>query len=96
MDRLDMKRTLRNLAKPVKKDLFNEIDFTQEELDLMKFLYIDKINQGWVSDELGISIPTLTLWHNNCIEQIISFYNYELYKLNHNQENCFEKYFLNT
>ena len=88
-----MKRILRGLAKPIKKDLFNKLEFTEDELALMKFLYIDRINQGWVADELGISIPTLTSWHNSCVEQVISFYNYEKYKLDHSEENCFAKFF---
>ena len=94
MNRQNMKRVLRKSSKPVKTDLFNEVGFTEEELQLMKYLYIDKINnQFWVADEMGISLPTLTNWHNNCIDQLLTFYNYQFYKSSHNEENCFDKYF---
>ena len=45
MKRQEMKRTLRKLCKPVKKELFNDLNFTKEELALMKYLYIDDIEQ---------------------------------------------------
>ena len=88
-----LKKILKQIAKPVKFDLFKEVGYSEEELALMKFLYIDKIEQGWVSDELGISIATLTNWHNNCLKQLRSFFNYEKYKMENNQENSFKKYF---
>lgn len=84
---------LRKIAKPVKRDLFQEVEFNQEEQALMQYLYIDNINQGWVSDELGISIPTLTKWHNDCIEQLVTFFNFQKYKLDNLENNCFNKYF---
>ena len=93
MKKQEMKQLLREIAKPVKKELFQELDYTEEELKLMKFLYLDQINQGWVSDELGISIPTLTKIHNNCIAQLISYFNYQKYKKEHNEQNTFDKFF---
>lgn len=93
MQKQQMKRALKKISKPVKKELFKEVGFTDEEILLMQYLYIDKINQPWVSDELGISLPTLTKLHNTCIEHIISFYNFEKYKHDHNECNCFNKYF---
>lgn len=93
MDQRAMKRLLRQIAKPVKRDLFKEVGYNEDELALMKFLYIDKIEQGWVSDELGMSIPTLTNWHNDCIKQLISFFNYEKFKLDNNEESLFNKFF---
>ena len=94
MNRKGIKRVLRSSARPIKIDLFKEVGFTEEELKLMKYLYIDKINnQFWIADELGISLPTLTNWHNNCIDQVLSFFNYQLYKFEHHEENCFSKYF---
>ena len=88
-----MKRTLKKLAKPVKTELFTDIGFTEDALALMKYLYLDKINQWWVADELGISIPTLTNWHNNCIEQVISYFNFEKCKFLQGKDNKFEMYF---
>ena len=88
-----MKRALKSISKPVKQDLFTEVGYTQEELTLMKYLYIDRINQNWVSDTMGISIPTLINWHNQCIEQLINFYNYEKYKLDNGENSCYNKYF---
>lgn len=93
MQKQEMKKFLKEIAKPVKTELFSEIGYSEEELKLMKYLYIDKINQGWVSDELGISIPTLTKWHNNCIAQMINFFNYHKFKLQNNENNSFNKYF---
>ena len=93
MKKQEMKQLLREIAKPVKKELFQELDYTEEELKLMKFLYLDQINQGWVSDELGISIPTLTKIHNNCIAQLISYLNYQKFKKEHNEQNTFDKFF---
>ena len=93
MKKQQMKRTLKSIAKPVKKELFTEVGYTEEELKLMTYLYIDKIEQGWVSDELGVSLPTLTRLHNNCIQQLISFFNFEKYKLDHHEQNNFSKYF---
>lgn len=94
MKRQEMKKVLRNISNPVKRDLFTELEYTEEELKLMKYLYIDRIkNEYWVSDELGISLPTLINWHNNCIEQLISFFNYQKYKKENNEENCFDRYF---
>lgn len=88
-----LKKILKQIAKPVKYDLFNEVGYNKEELELMKYLYIDRIEQNWVCDEMGISIATLTNWHNNCINQLRSFFNYEKYKKDHNELNSFEKYF---
>ena len=93
MKRQQMKKTLRSLDKPVKKELFNNLEFTKDELALMKYLYLDEIEQWWVADELSISIPTLTNWHNNCIEQVISYFNFEKYKYEHGEDSEFLKYF---
>lgn len=93
MKRQEMKRTLKQLAKPVKNELFEEVGFTKDEMLLMKYLYIDKIEQWWVSDELGISLPTLTNWHNNCIEQLISYFNFEKYKMDNKEDNKFQRFF---
>ena len=92
MQRQEMKRILKSISKPVKKELFREI-YTNEELLLMEYLYIDKINQPWISDELNISMRTLTKLHNNCIDQLINFYYFESYKSLHNEPSCFNKYF---
>lgn len=95
MQRTEMKQIVRKLAKPITRDLFNELEYSEEELKLMEYLYIDKVrNQYWVADELGISLPTLTKIHNNCIDQMISFYNYQCYKKNHHEDNCLDKYFV--
>ena len=88
-----LKKILKQIAKPVKFDLFKEIGYNEEELALMKYLYIDRIDQYWVCDELGISLATLTNWHNNCIKQLRSFFNYEKYKMENKQDNSFNKYF---
>ena len=94
MYRQEMKKILKTIAKPVKRDLFEEIGFNAEELALMKYLYIDNVkNQDWVCDELGISIATLTKWHNQCINQLINFFNYQKYKLDNSETSCFGKYF---
>ena len=69
-----MKKALRLIAKPVKNELFIEVGYSNEEFLLMKYLYVDKINQGWISDEIGISIPTLTKMHNDCIDQLVSYF----------------------
>ena len=93
MHKKEMKKVLKSIAKPVKKELFNEVGYNAEELLLMKYLYLDKINQSWISDEIGISIPTLTKMHNGCIDQLISYFYFEKYKQDHMQENSFDKYF---
>jgi hypothetical protein len=93
MELQKLKKILKQIAKPVKFDLFKEVGYNEEELALMKYLYIDRIDQGWVSDELGISLATLTNWHNSCMKQLRSFFNYEKYKMENNQDNSFKKYF---
>lgn len=94
MDKKKMKQILRKSANPVNLDLFNEVGFTNEELQLMKYLYIDRIkNQYWVSDELGISLPTLTNMHNHCVEQLISFFYFEKFKDENGQSSLFQKFF---
>jgi hypothetical protein len=88
-----MKRVLREISRPVKQELFEQL-FIDEEMVLMRYLYIDKIhNQAWISDEMGISLPTLTALHNRCVEQLISYYNYQKYKHDHNEDSLFSKYF---
>lgn len=88
-----MKQLLRIFSKPAIKELFNTVEFTDEEISLMKYLYVDKINQNWVADELGMSQSTLTNKHNDCINQVINFYEYQKYKKENNEQNCFYKYF---
>ena len=92
MNRVDMKHRLKDLAKPLKDEHFCSL-FTKEELSLMKYLYLEKLEQWWVAEELGVSIPTLTKWHNNCVDQIISYFYYEQDKLLHGEDNKFKRYF---
>ena len=95
MNKQEMKRVLRKKAKPVNLDLFNAIGFNEEELKLMKYLYIDKIkNQYWISDELGISLPTLNNLHNSCINQAISYFYYEKFKQENGEKSLFQKFFV--
>ena len=68
-------------------------EYTEEELALMKYLYLDNLVQWWIADELGISIPTLNIWHRNCINQLISYFNFEKYKYDNGEINEFIKYF---
>lgn len=87
-----MKKVLKEIARPVKKELF-EMVYTEDELIMMLYLYMDRIDQSWVCDELGISLPTLTKKHNECLKQMINFYNYEKFKKDNNEFNSFLKYF---
>ena len=88
-----MKRVLKGIARPAKLELFEQL-YTREEIILMKYLYVDKIrNQAWISDEMGISLPTLTAMHNHCMDQLVSYYNYQKYKHEHNEDSSFVKYF---
>lgn len=94
MNKIEMKRLLRKAAKPVNLDLFHEVGFNEEELKLMNYLYIDrKRNQYWVSDELGISLPTLTCMHNSCIEKVISYFYFEKFKEEKGQDSSYNKFF---
>lgn len=92
MNRKDMKKRLKELAKPIKSELFTEL-FTKEELALMSYLYLDKVDQWWAADELGISVPTLTKWHKNCLDQVVSYFNFEYYKFKSGEMSKFERYF---
>lgn len=93
MKKKEMKHYLKKLPKPIKKELFNEL-FNEEEKQLMLYLYIDRINQSWVSDELGISVSTLTKYHNSCLNQVVAFYEFEKLKKVNNEPNSYDKYFI--
>jgi hypothetical protein len=87
-----MKKVLKDIARPAKKELFETV-YTEDELLMMLYLYVDRIDQSWVCDEMGISLPTLTKKHNACLKQMINFYNYEKFKKDNNELNIFAKYF---
>lgn len=94
MERQEMKRLLKSISKPVKLELFKEIGYSKEEITLMEYLYIEKIEQPWVCDEMGMSQPTLTKKHNDCIKQLLNYFNYQKYRLDNHEDNTFNKYFL--
>ena len=92
MNKKQMKKVLKETARPVKKELFEAV-YTEDELLMMLYLYVDRIDQPWVCDELGISLPTLTKKHNECLAQMINFYYFEKFKKDNNEASTFSKYF---
>lgn len=93
--RKQFKRALKRMANPVRQELLEELKFTQEEIDLMNYLYKDRTNQFWVADEMGISVSTLTNLHNTCIDKIINFFGFQKIKYEKGEINSFLKFFTN-
>lgn len=90
---MKIKEILKRMANPVKRQLFKEMDFNNEEEELMKQLYINKNNQEWVSQNLCMSQTTVTNLHKLCLSQIENYYHNLKYRLDKCGEDDFYKFF---
>ena len=71
---MNIKHLLKSLSKPVKRLLFDEIEFDDLEKGLMVRSYLYGESQQWIIDNLNMSQTAVTCLHKRCLEQIESYF----------------------
>lgn len=90
---MNIKHLLKSLSKPVKRLLFDEIEFDDLEKSLMVRSYLYGESQQWIIDNLNMSQTAVTCLHKRCLEQIESYFGLLKYNYEHGIDDKFLKYF---
>lgn len=92
---MDIKYLLKSLSKPVKRLLFDDIEFDDLEKTLMVRCYLYGDSQKWMISNLNLSQTAVTCLHKRCLAQVENYFGLLKYNYGHGVDDKFLKYFGN-